>query len=687
VTSVFLATPENWFDLPSRVAACPKDGSLELRLVDGDRPPLAAVDIGELQAIHQTFVDWWATLSGETPPACLAAGAYDSFLTASRTLLRNEAEAALANVGAGKADAAAIVTFPPLGHALLADPQTALALFKNFLRIPHSRSLGEWARSNAGSASPDATHAWLRVVLQKAAAEDQIPEVLTALGRIYDTDDSPRLELLHQESQVLEGCDIPQAREWARLLGIDRPKRTGRAIPLRARPYGEVQGEPDVTVLVPSYCHEAFIEETLASVLGQTHSTFRLLVLDDCSPDATVQTAARIRDSRLQIDVNERNLGLGNTVLRALDRITSPYVALLNSDDLFHSERLERCLDRLNGARHVQVVATGVLPIDTAGCCLTPETVRRLFDGPRVADWIEWFSVARRLDAGADLLSELLERNFLITTSNIVCRTEFLHRHRPLLAGLKYCFDWQVFLLAAVEGSLEHMPEDLLGYRLHPANTVWFDEVRHMEYVFEVNRVLAATLRRLLRCGSSSSRVPEKTRAALLTLVAHAAKHSEADGLLLYAADLVENSPAEQAEHEREALRELVVRLSRARPAPGLHRTNRDEVRAVRIIADVVAEEAEAARGSERWAREQLDHIRERLDHTRERLDHARERLDHTRERLDHVEQQYREEILRLRSSPEWTLGDALYSRTYLSWLLRPASRWLKRHRSNHQES
>jgi glycosyltransferase involved in cell wall biosynthesis len=470
---------------------------------------------------------------------------------------------------------------------------------------------------------------------------------------MYDIDDSARLELLRQESQLLEGCDIPEAGAWTRFLGLDRPRRTGRAIPVRAQPFDGVRSEPDVTVLVPSYCHEAFIEETLASVLGQTHSTFRLLVLDDCSLDATVQSAGRIQDSRLQIDVNERNLGLGNTVLRALDRITTPYVALLNSDDLFQSERLERCLDRLNGAGHVQVVATGVLPIDTAGCCLTPETVRRLFDGPRVADWIEWFSVARRLDAGADLLSELLERNFLVTTSNIVCRTEFLHRHRPLLAGLKYCFDWQVFLLAAIEGSLEHMSEDLLGYRLHPANTVWFDEVRHTEYVFEVNRVLAATLRRLLRCVSSSSRPPEKTRAALLNLVAHAAKHTAADGFLLYAADLVENSPAEQAEHERGALRDFVGRLSRARPAPGLHRTNRDEVRAARIIADVAAEEAGAARGSERWARE----------------------------RQAQIEQEHREEILRLRSSPEWTLGETLYNNPYLSGLLRPAARWLTRHR------
>ncbi len=326
----------------------------------------------------------------------------------------------------------------------------------------------------------------------------------------------------------------------------------------------------------------------------------------------------------------------------------------------FHSERLERCLDRLNGARHVQVVATGVLPIDTAGCCLTPETVRRLFDGPRVADWIEWFSVARRLDAGADLLSELLERNFLVTTSNIVCRTEFLHRHGPLLAGLKYCFDWQVFLLAAVEGSLEHMAEDLLGYRLHPTNTVWFDEVRHREYVVEVNRVLAATLRRLLRCGSSSSPLREKTRATLLNLVAHAAKHSEAHGLLLYAADLVGNSIGGQSEDENEALREFVDRLSHARTAPGLRQINRDEVRAARIIAEVAEEEAWAARGSERWARGALEDARERFEQT---------------------ERECRAEVLRLRSSPEWTVGDALYNRTHLSGLLRPAVRWLKHHR------
>ena len=47
-------------------------------------------------------------------------------------------------------------------------------------------------------------------------------------------------------------------------------------------------------------------------------------------------------DIRLRVRVNAVNFGLGDSVLGALATIDTPYVALLNSDDLFHPDRLAR---------------------------------------------------------------------------------------------------------------------------------------------------------------------------------------------------------------------------------------------------------------------------------------------------------------------------------------------------------
>lgn len=68
---------------------------------------------------------------------------------------------------------------------------------------------------------------------------------------------------------------------------------------------------PLVSVLLTSYNREAFIAESIESVLAQTLADFELIVSDDQSSDATVAIAndyAR-RDSRIRVSINERNLG------------------------------------------------------------------------------------------------------------------------------------------------------------------------------------------------------------------------------------------------------------------------------------------------------------------------------------------------------------------------------------------
>ena len=143
-------------------------------------------------------------------------------------------------------------------------------------------------------------------------------------------------------------------------------------------------------------------------------------------------------------------------------------------------------------------------------------------------------SRARIAEDDTDFLAALLERNFLVTSSNIVCRTDFLRSRAESLRGLKYCFDWQLFLEAAVDRGLVYLPEELLGYRLHGSNTVWFDEERQAEYGLEVNRVLARTMRVLKQRASSETEIGAEAERILALLADHATKHSEADPFALY---------------------------------------------------------------------------------------------------------------------------------------------------------
>lgn len=105
---------------------------------------------------------------------------------------------------------------------------------------------------------------------------------------------------------------------------------------------------PLVTVIMPAYNAERFIEEAISSVIGQTVSDWELLVLDDCSRDGTCAIVERLaaEDGRITLLRNETNRGVSRTRNRGLDLARGRYVAFLDSDDVWHPEKLEKQIDR-----------------------------------------------------------------------------------------------------------------------------------------------------------------------------------------------------------------------------------------------------------------------------------------------------------------------------------------------------
>jgi glycosyltransferase involved in cell wall biosynthesis len=239
--------------------------------------------------------------------------------------------------------------------------------------------------------------------------------------------------------------------------------------------------------------------------LGQTRTDFQLLIVDDASQDGTVNEAEKIKDSRIRLRSNPQNLGLGLSLARALDDVDTEYVALLNSDDLFHPLRLERCLAPLEENTELAMVATALSTMDSSGRILSATDSSPVFDGPQIYQWLRWYDEHACTDKPpSDLLGALLERNFLITTSNLVARTEFLRRHRESWQDLEFCVDWHIFLMAALDRKLRYLGDPLLGYRLHQTNTVWFDGERRWRFFLEVNQVMARILESLFQHYSAS---------------------------------------------------------------------------------------------------------------------------------------------------------------------------------------
>lgn len=104
-----------------------------------------------------------------------------------------------------------------------------------------------------------------------------------------------------------------------------------------------------VSVIMPAYNAEAYIEAAVRSVMAQTLENWELIIIDDGSRDATVSILEGLarEDTRIRFLKNEQNVGVSKTRNRGMDLAKGSYVAFLDSDDLWHPEKLEKQIARL----------------------------------------------------------------------------------------------------------------------------------------------------------------------------------------------------------------------------------------------------------------------------------------------------------------------------------------------------
>lgn len=103
---------------------------------------------------------------------------------------------------------------------------------------------------------------------------------------------------------------------------------------------------PLVSVLMTAYNREEFIAEAIESVLSSAYIDFELIIVDDCSTDNTVAIAKgfELKDSRVRVFINEKNLGDYPNRNRAAGYARGKYLKYLDSDDKLYAGGLEYCV-------------------------------------------------------------------------------------------------------------------------------------------------------------------------------------------------------------------------------------------------------------------------------------------------------------------------------------------------------
>lgn len=106
------------------------------------------------------------------------------------------------------------------------------------------------------------------------------------------------------------------------------------------------ENQPLVTVIVPTYNVERYVEECIDSLLNQTYSNTEIIVLDDGSTDATVYLLKQYAD-KIKLIANYNNNGQGTRRNEGLKLAQGKYIYFVDSDDWIEPETIEESVAQL----------------------------------------------------------------------------------------------------------------------------------------------------------------------------------------------------------------------------------------------------------------------------------------------------------------------------------------------------
>ena len=102
-----------------------------------------------------------------------------------------------------------------------------------------------------------------------------------------------------------------------------------------------------ISVITPAFNSSRFIVETIRSVQAQTWTDWEMLIVDDSSSDNTVEVVQRVaeNDDRIRLTELPKNMGAAEARNVGLRVAQGPYIAFLDSDDLWLPDKLKRQMD------------------------------------------------------------------------------------------------------------------------------------------------------------------------------------------------------------------------------------------------------------------------------------------------------------------------------------------------------
>jgi glycosyltransferase involved in cell wall biosynthesis len=214
---------------------------------------------------------------------------------------------------------------------------------------------------------------------------------------------------------------------------------------------------PRVSIGIPVFNGERFLEETIDSILAQTFDDFELIISDNHSSDLTEEICRRYaeKDERVRYVRNRENLGAAYNYNQVFHLSSGEYFKWAAHDDVLLPHFIERCVEALDRDPSVVVSYAKWRPIDEAG-----DPIEKRYPVWRItsADPVRRFRSTLLLDGRTQLPI------FGLFRSDVLRRTA-LHRATP--SG-----DCLLMAEVSLYGPFAEVPDELFLHRWHSERSV-----------------------------------------------------------------------------------------------------------------------------------------------------------------------------------------------------------------------
>jgi len=216
---------------------------------------------------------------------------------------------------------------------------------------------------------------------------------------------------------------------------------------------------PLVTVLMPCFNAEKYLDASIESIVHQTYQNLHILLIDDGSTDATLEICHKWsqKDTRIEIIQNKDNIGLIKTLNKGISLSNSPYLARMDADDVSAIHRIEKQIAFLLQNKEIAIVGTKSLPIDLKGNGI-PKIANSTYIQPETLAFSSFFTQP-------------------FFHGSILTKTEVL-KENPYSLEYKHSEDFELWLRLSNKGyKFSNIDFDLYYYRINPAGVSILNEV------------------------------------------------------------------------------------------------------------------------------------------------------------------------------------------------------------------